>query len=301
MNPVSNSIRHRAFTLVETLVVIAIIGVLIGLTLAGVQKVRARAAATQCQNHLRQVGLGLSHYHAAHGHLPAGVTFKPEIGTFPRMGWQPRLLPYIEQDAVWRQATEAAKVQPEPFSQLPHPFATVIPLYTCSADERTKQPVRARNRLTVALGSYLGVVGSRQTLKDGVLFADSSVKFTDIIDGTSNTLLVGERPPSPDMWLGWWYAGWGVDTIGTADTVLGARERATPAYPDMPDCGAGFTSFRPGTLDNMCDVMHFWSLHTGGAHFLFADGSVRFLRYDAAGILPALATRAGGEVVTITE
>jgi prepilin-type processing-associated H-X9-DG protein len=291
-----------ALTLIETLVVIATIGVLIGLVLAGVQKVRARASSAQCQNHLRQIGLGASHYHAAHEHLPRGVTLQPEAGAFQLMGWQTRLLPYIEQDAIWRQATEAAKVEPVYFTQPPHPIATVVSLYGCPADTRTKQPAFARERLTVALGSYLGVVGSRHTRKDGVLFADSVVKFTDITDGTSNTLLVGERPPAPDMWPGWWYAGVGVDWQGTADTVLGVEERVTPrGYPELPDCGAGFTSYGPGKLDNMCDVMHFWSLHPGGAHFLFADGSVRFLRYDAASILPALATRAGGEPVTLPE
>ncbi len=63
--------------------------------------------------------------------------------------------------------------------------------------------------------------------------------------------------------------------------------------------GTGSTRFQQGQLDNMCSVMHFWSLHPGGAHFLFADGSVRFLSYSATEILPALATRAGGEVVSL--
>jgi len=89
-----------------------------------------------------------------------------------------------------------------------------------------------------------------------------------------------------------------VDGAGTADTVLGAHERATPlGNTDLPDCGSGSAMFQPGKLDNICSVMHFWSLHPGGAHFLFADGSVRFLTYAAADTLPALATRAGGEVL----
>lgn len=292
--------RRLGFSLIETLVVIAITSVLIGLTLAGVQKVRSRATAVQCQNNLRQIGLGAANYHAAHGHLPRGVTLQPEPGTFTLMSWEVRLLPYIEQDAVWRQATEAAKAQPYPYTQSPHPFATVIPTYTCPSDARTRQPVLARNRLTVALGSYLGVAGTRHSRKDGVLFADSNVRLTDITDGTSNTLFVGERPPSPDMWIGWWYAGFGVDGRGTADTVLGARERATPlGYLDMPDCGPGSARFQQGKLDDTCAIMHFWSLHPGGAHFLFADGSVRFLSYSAADILPALATRAGGEAAVV--
>ncbi|MBY0455945.1 MAG: DUF1559 domain-containing protein, partial [Gemmataceae bacterium] len=128
----------------------------------------------------------------------------------------------------------------------------------------------------------------------------SAVKLTDVADGTSNTLLAGERPPTPDLWIGWWYAGVGIDWQGTADTVLGARERATPSgYPDLPDCGPGSAVFRSRTLDDACGAMHFWSLHPGGAHFLFADGGVRFLTYRAADVLPALATRAGGEAVAL--
>jgi prepilin-type N-terminal cleavage/methylation domain-containing protein/prepilin-type processing-associated H-X9-DG protein len=292
---------RRAFTLIETLVVIAIIGVLIGLTLSATQRVRASAARTQCQNHLRQIGLALQNYHAAHGQLPPGVTLKDEPGSFPWMSWGTRILPYLEQDAVWRQAVEASKTKPADFTASPpHPFTTVISIYGCPADGRVRQTVLARGHLPVALGSYLGVAGTRHSRRDGSLFRDSRIKFTDITDGTSNTLLVGERPPSPDMWTGWWYAGVGVDWMGTADTVLGTRERATPPRPDFPDCGR-FTQFQAGRLDNMCDVMHFWSLHTGGANFLLADGSVRFLGYGAADVLPALATRAGGEAVVISD
>ncbi len=293
---------RRGLTLIETLVVIAIISVLLGLVLAATQRVRSTAARSQCQNHLRQLGLGLSNYHAAHGQLPAGVNRGIDPGTFPLMSWHVQLLPYIEQDAVWQQATNAANVQPYPYTQLPHPFATAIRIYGCPADERVQSAVWARNRLLVALTSYLGIAGTRHSQRDGALYYNSRVKLTDITDGTSNTLLAGERPPSPDMWIGWWYAGYGVDATGTGDTVLGARERATPlGYQDIPDCGPGFTRFQPGRLDDTCAAMHFWSLHSGGANFLFADGGVRLLRYEIADMLPALATRAGGEAVLLPE
>ncbi|MFO0803834.1 MAG: H-X9-DG-CTERM domain-containing protein [Gemmataceae bacterium] len=64
-------------------------------------------------------------------------------------------------------------------------------------------------------------------------------------------------------------------------------------------CSPTSQAFRPGRLENPCDVNHFWSPHPGGANFAFADGSVRFLSYSADPIMPALATRAGGEVVEI--
>lgn len=303
MSPVS-SIRRVGISLIELLVTLAIVGVLIGLTFSGVQKVRSRAASVQCQNQLRQIGLGMANYHAAQGQLPPGVTLQQEPGPVPLTGWQARLLPHIEQGAVWAQAVEASKLKPADFTASPpHPFTTVISTYGCPADGRVRQQVLARGQLWVALGSYIGVAGTRHRREaNGCLYADSRVKLTDITDGTSNMLLVGERPPSPDMWLGWWYAGAGVDWLGTGDTVLGARERATPTgYLDMPDCGPGFASYQAGRLDNMCDAMHYWSLHTGGTNFLLADGGVRFISYSGADILPALATRAGGEVVAVPE
>ncbi|MBY0232636.1 MAG: DUF1559 domain-containing protein [Gemmataceae bacterium] len=146
------------------------------------------------------------------------------------------------------------------------------------------------------LTAYVGVLGTEYLRKDGVLFADSRIRFEDIVDGTSNTLLVGERPTSANMAFGGWYAGTGQNFgTGSASMVLGVREYCFTPF--APDCPVGPYSFGPGRLDNTCDAFHFWSLHSGGAHFAFADGSVRFLSYGAKDILPALATRAGGESV----
>lgn len=279
--------------------VVAILAVLAGLTTGGVQRVRSAAARAGCQNHLRQIGLGLSNHHAAHGRFPTGVASGDDPHAFALRGWMVPLLPFVEQDALWRQAVEAARLRPDRFSASPpHPFATPVPVYGCPADGRVREAVFARDKLWVALTSYLGVAGTRNARRDGLLFTGRAVRVGDVTDGASQTVMVGERPPSPDMWLGWWYAGYGMDFRGTADTVLGVRERATPDYPRVPDCGPGSTSFRPGRLDAMCDVTHFWSPHPGGANFLFADGGVRFLPYSAAPVMPALATRAGGEADT---
>jgi prepilin-type processing-associated H-X9-DG protein len=77
--------------------------------------------------------------------------------------------------------------------------------------------------------------------------------------------------------------------------LLGAREK--PVYNNLRSCPAEANHFQQGKKDRQCDALHFWSLHYGGANFLFADGSTRFLGYSADAILPALATRAGGEAV----
>jgi prepilin-type processing-associated H-X9-DG protein len=80
--------------------------------------------------------------------------------------------------------------------------------------------------------------------------------------------------------------------------LLGAREINRGGAYDSA-CPPGPYQFRPGRLEEQCDLFHFWSLHSGGSHFLFADGAVHFLSYDADTVLPALSTRAGGEVATI--
>jgi prepilin-type processing-associated H-X9-DG protein len=117
--------------------------------------------------------------------------------------------------------------------------------------------------------------------------------MADISDGTNTTLAVGERPPSAYLDFGWWYPGWGQGKDGSADMVLGAQERNSTNRA----CPPGPYQFLQGKVADPCAMFHFWSLHPGGANFLFADGSARFLSYEADTILPALATRAGGEIV----
>src|SRR5262249_25673187 len=112
--------------------------------------------------------------------------------------------------------------------------------------------------------------------------------------GTSNTLMIGERPPSNDLYYGWWFAGAGYDGSGTGDVVLGARETGYAA--DL-GCSSAYTEFKAGKLNNDCDQAHFWSLHPGGANFALGDASVRFVTYSANPSLPALVTRSGGETV----
>ncbi len=119
-----------------------------------------------------------------------------------------------------------------------------------------------------------------------------------ITDGTSNTILVGERPPSVDLIYGWWFAGAGWDGSGVGDVVLGAREYG---YASAMGCSAAYVGLQPGTIQNPCDQVHFWSMHTSGANFLMADGSARFVKYGGNTILPQMATIAGGEAVDATQ
>jgi prepilin-type N-terminal cleavage/methylation domain-containing protein/prepilin-type processing-associated H-X9-DG protein len=296
---VSRSRPRQAFTLIELLVVIAIIGVLIGLLIPAVQKVRASAQRVECANHLKQIGLALHNYHGAFRSLPPGCSYHGGADPDPLMSWMTRCLPYLEQESLWNEALSAYS-QDKWFENPPHKpiLGRVMPIFTCPSDSRTLEPwVFPDFQLQVGLTSYLGVEGRDQVRKDGVLFLDSRIKFADIIDGLSNTLMVGERPPSADGHLGWWYAGSGQSYDGSADTVLGVRELNV----DQTGCPPGPSTFGPGQLDNQCDCLHYWSLHSGGANFLFCDGSVHFIGYDAALLMPALATRNGREPVSLPD
>lgn len=279
-------------TLVEVLVVITIIGVLFGLTVPAIQRVRDVAYRNRCGDQLRQIGVAAQNYHTIQGHLPPGS--QGLTSAQPRASWITQLLPQLDHDSLW-QATQLAYQQDRyPGHNPPHVgLATVLAVVGCPSDSRVANAHLTSQGFRVAFTSYLGVSGDGLGQNNGVLFLDSKIKTSDILDGTSNTLLAGERPASADLLLGWWYAGTGLDGAGNADYILNVVNRSNygPGEPDNP--------FRSGVVGRNGDESHFWSLHFGGAHFLMCDGSTRFLNYSVGQILPALATRAGGEAVEV--
>lgn len=289
-----NASRRHGFSLLELLVVLAIFGLVVALTLCAVQRVRASAARLACQNNLKQIGVALHSYHGSHDRLPPGLA-TGDREPYPFMAWNARLLPYLEQESLWK-TTTAAYAQKRFFLEDPPHVGlnTVMPAFLCPSDGRVRRPDGV-NGVRRAATSYLGVSGTDQYDEDGLLYLDSHVRLTDVADGTANTLLVGERPPSADGYLGWWYAGYGQNKDGSCDMVLGVREKL--ASGSFPGCKSGAYEFRAGEVNDPCAALHYWSLHPGGANFLFADGSARFLAYSANPLLPALATRAGGEAV----
>ena len=290
---------RRAFSLIELLVVIAIIGVLFALLLPAVQSVRATAARMQCANNLRQIGIALHAYHDVRRGLPPGVT-RPIAGwtadNLDMVSWRPRIMPFLEQEEYWRRTVLDYEKNPMP---LWPPFHTmvgqVVGVFGCPADARVCDSQRyAPYEFDIALSSYLGVNGTDFTKRDGAFYKNSRVRMTDIQDGASQTLLLGERPPSNDFRYGWLYFGTGQGN-GSLDHTLGVREVADP----ITGCPPGPHHFQDHQLGVPCGFVHYWSLHSGGSHFVYADGSVHFLAYSADRILPALATISGDDPVIL--
>jgi prepilin-type N-terminal cleavage/methylation domain-containing protein/prepilin-type processing-associated H-X9-DG protein len=285
----SRTPRRSAFSLIELLVVIAIIAILVALIVAGAQRARTAAQKVYCVNNLREIGVALHSYHSIKAKYPSGYS------TATNTTWMFAIAPYMEHAHVTSPAF-------------------VIRQYTCPADTRVFQAsyqsqdgwVGGGGTFNEAFTSYQGVNGTTVMAKDGILYLNSAVREVDITDGPSNTLMVGERPPSADMLYGWWYNGCGnwIPSLGgpsgQGDTTLGVVDILTKpqGLPEIDACPVGPYSYGPGQLTNNCDTFHFWSLHQGGCSWLFADGSVRFIPYSAASILPALATRAGNDKIT---
>lgn len=274
------------------------ISILVSLLLPAVQQTRNTASRIECCNRLRQLTLAAIQYADTHGSFPAGCTTDRPDADYPWMTWLCRILPNIEQTALWNETTAAYSADRVPFGKPVHRgFRTPIMRFACPMDGRVSIAALSPQDGPVALTSYVGNAGTDYLGRDGVFFSDSNVRFADVTDGLSNTLLSGERPPSTDNQYGWWYAGVGQDRRGSPDMVLGARE-VNIGWSGNELCPPGPYTFEAGQIQRQCDVFHYWSLHSGGAWFSRCDGSVSFLPYSANSILPALATRGSGEILS---
>jgi len=306
--------RWGGFTLIELLVVIAIIAILIGLLVPAVQKVREAAARIQCGNNLRQIGLAMHNFHGTNNRFPPPrgdffVTYAQALGLTPPTygglypggftqygGWMVSLLPYVEQDNLRKQMNyTGTNWVPAYFNNQ----GTIVKTYQCPSDPRSGIKPPAGDGATT---SYLGVTGSDGYAGTGTgqneqffgptngIFDVSStgVRVTDITDGSTNTLMVGERPPAGDLYWGWW----GVSDYDCLLSTYGLIDFYADLSPGI------FRAPTKKPLDYNYESNHFYSLHTAGSNWLIGDASVRFIAYGAsADTIQRMGSRARGEVV----
>jgi prepilin-type N-terminal cleavage/methylation domain-containing protein/prepilin-type processing-associated H-X9-DG protein len=289
--------RRDAFTLVELLVVIAIIAVLIGLLLPAVQKVREAASRIGCQNNLKQIGLALHSYHDRMKSFPAGFVSRVNIADIsigPGWGWGAYLLDDLEQGNLRRQINFALDIGNHANAV---PRVQSLPVYLCPSDNPPLTFVPANAIASLAAANYVGVFGSESITEDegggdGIFYRNSKTRILAITDGTSNTLMVGERS-SRVAYSSWTGALTGSEVQPNAPTQYGSGSAGVLCLGHI-----GFASDMHTPNNPLNRVEDFSSWHPGGVNFVFADGGVRFI---ADSIDPklwhALGTRAGGEPV----
>jgi prepilin-type N-terminal cleavage/methylation domain-containing protein/prepilin-type processing-associated H-X9-DG protein len=304
--------RRPGFTLIELLVVIAIISILIGLLLPAVQKVREAAARMACTNNLKQIGLACHNYHDANSALPPGyraTAFYADgaTDTSPGWGWAAYLLPYVEQDNLYRQIDFTQPVQNSPAAR------TLVKVYLCPSDLTPAAAFAVPDAFGVPVAqaapcSYAACVGGDESDTTGpaglgVFYRNSRTRFTDITDGTSTTILVGERAwaNAEGVWAG--AVPNGVCLRGRSNPNPGSAAASMPAATLV----LGHSHLNNATSDTDSGLDDFSSRHPGGSNFLFGDGSVRFVRsipadtltgYTPDGLIfQAMGTRANGEAI----
>jgi len=267
-----------AFTLIELLVVIAIIALLIGLLLPAVQAAREAARRTGCQNNLKQYGAALLGFHEANNTFPVGNVTN-HFWAFPS-----RLLPYMEATDVYKMINYSYPLECFDWIAIQPPAVQagnrVLPTDMCPDDPNAGNiNVDPLSHGLYGCTNYLGVMGTTSTANDGILLYGPAVKISEITDGTSHTIIMGERGTPNDGQWGWPYCGGG-DGTGNGDNLCSTEDGLCPGLPDGND------------------NLHFWSYHPDIVHFLWADGSVNGLHYEIdLSVFQALSTRAGGETV----
>jgi prepilin-type N-terminal cleavage/methylation domain-containing protein/prepilin-type processing-associated H-X9-DG protein len=307
-----------AFTLIELLVVIAIIAILVGLLLPAVQKVRLAAAKLQCFNNLKQIGVALHNYNDTLGSLPNGHVELVVAGKFQYFsGWNIQILPYVEQEPLWRTYLDTPIPNQAQANQ--NFCKTYLPVFTCPSDTRARQIFKPETvapdgtgnpgNIFYMAGSYkamtgIGDVRTTDTFAGfwnevqvaqnahpsgrGAFHGDGRSglvpeSLNTILDGTSNTIFIGERHTKTHFTRGPFWA----DTFNLYN--------GGASWPFSITLIADYDKCQKAVNSNYCK--YGWgSFHPGGISFLFGDGHVRSIYQGVdMSVFMALSTIQGGE------
>ena len=286
---------RSGFTIIELLTVIAICAVLLALLLPAIQQVRERARILQCQNNIRNLGQACHVFHETYGYFPRN-TIRPR-GTTPVDGeprgnlwnwhsgtyetWLREIVAFVEQPGV--------RVQ------------DAVPIFGCPADPRGvgyRVP-------DYGFTWYVGVYSNPAALNNGVIIDDSNldskstVSVLSVTDGTSNTIMIAERPPSADGQFGWWDSR--CCTEDTISTIVGNRK---PFSSGVNGGCPNPSYYGTGQYFDRCAFNRIWSCHRDAGNFCMTDGSVKRLAYHVAQeitgnstVMEALSSRSGAEII----
>jgi prepilin-type N-terminal cleavage/methylation domain-containing protein/prepilin-type processing-associated H-X9-DG protein len=307
--------RERGFTLIELLVVIAIIAILVALLLPAVQQAREAARRTQCKSNLKQLGLALHNYHDQANTLPPG--WIAGQGGPTRWGWGTFVLPQLDQAPLYNSLSSVMGMDVAGNSAIgfnavmstlpqPGPLQTPLEVFRCASDVGSPvvetplangymimmPPMAVTTRY--GRSNYAGVMGADidwmmlmpMARSEGAFGANSRRRFRDFTDGMSNSFLVGERG-SPGASNGMYTGG---DTFWSG---VGCASMPQGVALHLGDCAMdhklNLKVATPPTDMSVTPYSGFGSFHTGGAHFLMGDGSVRFISENIATGMPGMA------------
>jgi prepilin-type N-terminal cleavage/methylation domain-containing protein len=293
--------RRQGFTLTELLVVIAVITILIAVLLPAVQQAREAARYVTCRNNLKQIGLALHNYEIVNRLLPPSSTSEIDLGVwspnpaqYHLHSWASLILPYMEQQTLQNQVNYNVSSL-DPLNQ--KPASQVLAVYRCPT---YSGPTYSLDNLYTALYSSYAIrnyaamgattVGKLYQNPNGVFYAMSSTRLTDVKDGTSSTIFIVEtREPQAAVWI----------DGGTAAVVSHPYDDTNPPDYAQPQLGLNYTPyFVPVGGQGITSNYGPSSQHPGGVTHLFGDGSVHFIsNFVNIQVYDALVTPDGQELV----